>query len=141
MRIVLDTNIIISAALRGGFSEDILTTLVVTQTITLIISEGILEELAQKLESKFSWSKTEVNFFTDYIRQVSQLVKVKEKLEIIKRDPEDNKILECAVAGKADLIVSSDQDLINLKEFLGIGIVHPKTLTWIFPEYFRKLKR
>jgi len=45
------------------------------------------------------------------------------------------------VDGKADLIVSSDQDLIQLKTFQGIGVIHPKTLSWILPEYFKKNKK
>lgn len=60
------------------------------------------------------------------------------KISIVTRDPDDNKILECALAGKADLIVTLDQDLIKLKNFRGIGIIHPKTLSWTFPEYFKK---
>jgi len=80
MRIVLDTNVLIAAALRGKFAESIL-------------------EMA-----------------------------------------EDNKILECALSGKADLIVTADQDLIKLKAFKNIGIIHPKTLSWTFPEYFKKRK-
>lgn len=66
---------------------------------------------------------------------------ITEKINVVKRDPGDNKILECAVSGHADLIVSSDQDLLSLKVFRGIGIIHPKTLTWTFPEYFKKIKR
>ncbi len=141
MRIVLDTNIFISAALRGGFSEDILDTLATSDKITLITSEEILDELAQKLASKFNWALQDINFYSDYIRQVAEIVKMQEKVLIIKRDPDDNKILECALAGDADLIVSSDQDLIKLKVFQGIGIIHPKTLTWTFPEYFKKMKK
>ena len=140
MRLVLDTNIFISAALRGGFSEDILDTLATNETFLLMTSEEILDELSKKLSSKFNWTSQDVTFYIDYIRQVTDIVKVQEKISIIKRDPDDNKILECAIAGDADLIVSSDQDLIELKTFQGIGIVHPKTLTWTFPEYFKKIK-
>lgn len=85
MRVVLDTNVLISIALKGQLAESII-----------------------------------------------------EKVSVITRDPEDNKILECALSGKADLVVTSDQDLIKLKVFHGTGIVHPKTLSWTFPEYFKK---
>lgn len=66
------------------------------------------------------------------------MVSPSEQLSIISRDPKDNKILECAFFGDADIIVTFDQDLIKLKKFRGIGIIHPKTLSWTFPEYFKE---
>ena len=42
--------------------------------------------------------------------------------------------------GKADLVVSIDQDLLKLKSYKGVGIVHPKTLTWILPKLFEDKK-
>lgn len=136
MRVVFDTNIFISAALKGGFSEDILK-MASSNIITLICSEDILNELFEKLIDKFEWKTGNAQFFVETIEEISEIVKVEEKLSVIARDPKDNKILECAVSGKADLIVSSDQDLIKLKKFQNIAIVHPKTLSWIFPEYFK----
>jgi putative PIN family toxin of toxin-antitoxin system len=141
MRVVFDTNVFIAAALRGGFSEDILRIASSTDLITLVCSEEILKELEQKLKEKFKWEQNDCDFFITTIREICELVLVKEKLQIITRDPNDNIILECAITGNADLIISSDQDLINLKNFRGIGIVHPKTLSWTFPEYFKKEKK
>lgn len=74
----------------------------------------------------------------DDIRIMAKLVIPQEKLHFVSRDPSDNKILECALEADADIIVTLDQDLIKLKNFKGIGIVHPKTLSWTFPEYFKK---
>jgi len=138
MRIVLDTNVLIAAALRGGFSEDILSLLSTSGTIILIISEEILIELSEKLSAKFNWQTEDIELFIDYLRKIGAFVEIKEIPKIIKKDPDDNMILGTALAGKADLIVSSDQDLIKLKTFRGIGIVHPKTLTWTFPDFFKK---
>lgn len=140
MRIVLDTNVLISAALKGGFSEDILNLLSTSGIVILILSEEILVEVSEKLSSKFSWSNEEIKLFSDYLRKISTIVEIEEIPSIIKEDPDDNMILGTALAGKADLIVSSDQDLIALKKFRGIGIVHPKTLTWTFPDIFKKIK-
>lgn len=141
MRIVFDTNIFIAAVLKGGFVEDILEFAATSDIITLITSEEILTELRKKLLTKFDKSQSNVNFFLDYIKDIVEVVDISEKINVIKRDPDDNKILECAVSGHADLIVSSDQDLLSLKVFRGIGIIHPKTLTWTFPEYFKKIKK
>lgn len=138
MRVVLDTNVFIAAALKSGLAEDILRIAATTNLITLVTSEEILSELRLKLLSKFDRAEEKVDFFIEEIKHISEVVKGEIKVDVVIRDPDDNKILECALAGKADLIVSSDQDLIRLKKFRGIGIVHPKTLGWTFPEYFKK---
>ena len=138
MRIVLDTNIYIAAALQGQLAEDILRMAATTKLTTLIVSEEILTELQRKLRSKFSWLQEDIDRFLMRIRKIAEIVEPTAKIMAIIRDPSDNKILECALAGKADLIVSIDQDLIKLKTFHGIAIVHPKTLSWTFPEYFKK---
>ncbi len=139
MRVVFDTNIFIASALRGGFSENIIA-LAQEGIISLVSSDDILSELKQKLISKFDKDEYKVDLFISNIRKIAEIVEITEKVSVITRDPEDNKILECAIAGKADLIVSMDQDLIKLKTFKGIGIIHPKTLSWTFPEYFKENK-
>ena len=137
MRVVLDTNVLIAAALKSGLAEDILK-LSEKGIFILITSEEILKELKDKLISKFDRSEENVDFYINKLRKFAVIAETQENVDIIKRDPDDNKILECALAGGADLIVTSDQDLINLKSFKGIGIIHPKTLSWTFPEYFKK---
>lgn len=139
MRVVFDTNVLIANALKDGFTREILK-LAITGTIDLLTSEPIISELDEKLRTKFSWEEPRINQYTNAIREIAQIIKPTEKINVIKSDPDDNKILECAVAGKAELIVSADSDLIKLKNFQGIGIVHPKTLSWTFPEYFKKNK-
>lgn len=138
MRIVLDTNVYIGAALQGELTEDILEEVVENREITLVSSEEIFLEVEQKLEEKFHWLRERVEFFMGRIRKIAEIVESSERINVIKRDPEDNKILECALAGNADLIVTADQDLIKLKQFKGIGIIHPKTFSWTFPEHFKK---
>ena len=138
MRVLLDTNIFIAEALGGEFSEDIVEMLVTTPGMTIVTSEEILLEIQQKLKEKFKWLKEDIDLFIRRIRKIAEIVEILEKISVITRDPQDNKILECAISGQADLIVTSDQDLIKLKKYKGIGIIHPKTLSWTFPEYFKK---
>lgn len=140
MRVILDTNVFIAAALKSGLASDILQMAAYTNLITLVVSKEILSEIAEKLQVKFDWQGDRISLFIEYLLEISSIVDVKIRIDKIVRDPEDNKILECALAGNADLIVSSDQDLIKLKNFRGIGIIHPKTLSWTFPEYFKKSK-
>ena len=138
MKIVLDTNVMIAAALRGGFSEEILKMGAKGDLVVLVCSEEILEELKNKLISKFEWEDRDAKYFANEIRKISEVVEIKERLNVVASDPDDNKILECAIAGGAHLIVSADRDLVKLKKFRRIGIVHPRTLAWTFPKYFKK---
>ena len=138
MRIVLDTNIYIAAALQDGLSRLVLEALTQTTENSLIVSEEILQELSTKLKTKFHWTEERINYFLKDISSTTEIVKITGKLSVITRDPKDNKILECALSGQANLIVTLDQDLIKLKTFRGIGIIHPKTLSWTLPEYFKK---
>lgn len=138
MRLVLDTNIYIAAALSSsGFSEDILK-YAIKANFKIITSEEILLEIQSKLINKFHWLQEDIDLFLNRIRKIAEVVNISERLSVITRDPEDNKILECALFGKAELIITLDQDLIKLKKFRGIGIVHPKTFSWTFLEYFKK---
>jgi putative PIN family toxin of toxin-antitoxin system len=141
MKVVFDTNVFIAAALKGAFAEEIIELAETTDLITLITSEEILSELKQKLLYKFDKSESNVDYFIEKVRNIAGIVSVTKRVSVVTRDPDDNKILECALSGKADLIVTSDQDLIKLKTFRGIGLVHPKTLSWTFPEYFKKSRK
>ena len=140
MRIVLDTNVLIAAALKGALSEQILR-LATSGELSLIVSSEILSELAEKLSSKFSWSEAEVALYFNTLREISEIITPTKRVNVVSADPDDNKILEVALEGRAELIVTIDQDLLQLKNYSGIGIVHPKTLTWIFPKLFEDNKK
>jgi len=135
MRVVLDTNVLIAAALKGGLSEQIIR-LAAAGKLQLIISDEILDELLEKLIQKFAWKEKEAKLYADTLGEIGERVKITNKLKVIKRDPDDDKILETAITAHADLIVSIDKDLLKLKNYKRIGIVHPKTLTWIIPKLF-----
>ncbi|MDP3724683.1 MAG: putative toxin-antitoxin system toxin component, PIN family [bacterium] len=140
MRIVLDTNIFIAAALRGGFSEAVLE-MVVDGQVVLVSSEEILDELQEKLSRKFSWEEEDIDIFVRRMREISIMVLPKGEMDVITRDPDDNKILACAVAGEANLIVTADKDLLKLKRFRRIGITHPNNLRYMFPAYFKQKRK
>jgi uncharacterized protein len=66
------------------------------------------------------------------IKQLATQASPKRKLDVVKEDPDDNIILECALEAHADIIVSADRDLLRLKQFEGIQIHHPSNLKYIF---------
>lgn len=134
-KVVLDTNIYLSAIIFGGNPRKLLF-LAIQNKIVLYSSAEILLEIAQKLKTKFHWSAEKINFTVKSIGQLAALVSPKEKLKIIKKDPSDNKILEAAVVAKADFIISGDNHLLKLKKYKGIKIIQAADFLLIKLEHY-----
>ena len=126
MRIVLDTNVLISALLFGGNPREILDRVIRGEAI-LCISEPILTELGNVLQrSKFGFPHIIVNQISTELSAISELVLPIEKIQEITADEADNYILECAVEAHADYIVSGDSHLLELKKCRSIQVVSPQ---------------
>ena len=125
MKVVLDTNVLISAIMFGGKSRDILE-MGISGKIRIAISQDILKELAGVLiDKKFRASVPFVQQTIHELSEICEVVIVTSKINAIKDDPDDNRILECAVSAKADCIVSGDAHLLSLKHFKKIKIYSP----------------
>lgn len=122
-KIVLDTNVYISALIFGGKPEEILV-LAEIGLYTLIVSSAILPELQKHLSGKFGWPPGKIQEALDRIVSIAQLI-MPQRVIAVCADPDDDKILECAVEGNADYIVSGDKHLLVLKQFEKIQIVKP----------------
>ena len=126
MKVVCDTNIYISFLKFGGKAE-ILLEHAFKGEFDLVISPEIIKETADVLKKKFGWDNEKVSRSIMVMTNASQVVKPTKKIEKIKTDKSDNKILECAVEGKADYIVTGDKKhLLPLKKFKGIPIYSPQ---------------
>jgi putative PIN family toxin of toxin-antitoxin system len=125
MKIVLDTNQLISAFFWNGNERKVLEKCRAKE-LDLLISPDILGELDAVLDRKFSVPEDKRAEYSKNIILVSRLVFPNKRIEAIKADPSDNRILECAVDGEADYIVSGDKHLFNLKEYRGIKILKAK---------------
>jgi uncharacterized protein len=121
-RVVLDTNVYISALMFGGLPGSLLD-LAFLRSFTLIISSPLLEELDEKLRDKFGVSPEDAAFLHARLERVAQVVEPRGILSVIAEDPDDNRVLECAVEGRAELIVSGDRHLLKLAKYQGISIV------------------
>jgi putative PIN family toxin of toxin-antitoxin system len=124
LRVVLDTNVYFSAFTHKGVPFWIWQKAVLRE-YTLLISPAILREVGEVLRRQAGWSEGEVIRHLKLLVRVGEIVSPAITVQAIKEDDDDNRILECAVAGKADLVVSSDHHLRRLKTYQGIGIVHP----------------
>lgn len=124
MRAVADTNVYISALNFGGTADEVLT-LGRAQAIQLFISPSILQEVEGVLLSKFRWSAARTRQAIAGIREFAQLVQPKESVHVIKDDEPDNRVLECALEARADVLVTGDRHLRQLGTFRGIPILSP----------------
>jgi uncharacterized protein len=125
LRVVFGTNVYFSAftspkgppfriwqeAVKGGY--------------ILLVSPAILRELAHVLRDVLKWQEADIVAHLKLVAKVAEIISPTIMLRVVAEDPDDDRILECALAGHADLIVSGDRHLRKLKSFRGIGILQP----------------
>ena len=125
IQVVLDTNVIISGLIFFGPPRLILKH-VIEGDIILCISEEIIDEVKGVLEEKkFNYTPEITAIIRRELISISQLIYPRKKLKIIEKDPKDNMVLECALEGQVNYIVSGDTHLLELKRFQDITIVKP----------------
>ena len=121
IRVVLDSNILISAYVFGGKPELVLK-LIITEQAHAITSPSIKDELFGVLRKKFGVTPSEILEIQNEIDLIFYTVYPKNTFHIV-RDDDDNRVLEAAVEGNCDYIISGDKDLLDLKSFRNIKIV------------------
>ncbi len=125
MRVVLDTNTLVSAIGWDGPPRQILIALREGEH-TLITSPALLDELTRVLTyPKLHPVATHplLSTILAWLHQPEHLVIPQERISVVRADPADNSVLEVAIAGKADTIISGDRDLLTLHRFRGIPIL------------------
>lgn len=123
IRAVFDTNVYLSAIVFGGNPERAFL-LARERRIRLLVSPAILMEMASILREKFGWGERDAADAVRTIGRAAELIKPSNAISALK-DEGDNRVLECAVECHADIIVSGDQHLLDLKEYEGIAILRP----------------
>jgi uncharacterized protein len=121
-RVTLDTNIYISALEFGGNPLRLLE-MAIDGDIEVAISQPIINEVLRVLGDKFEWRPKELHEAEALIGSLAHEVRPKQALDVVRRDPADNRVLECAMEAKSDFIVSGDKDLLRLKSFGNTRIV------------------
>jgi predicted nucleic acid-binding protein len=101
VRVTADTDIYISALNFGG-QPDRLLHLARAGDIQVSISDDIMDELRHVLRDKFRWTEDAIILATDRLRDFTEHGKPKQKIAVVREDPNDDRILECAVAGASD---------------------------------------
>ncbi len=130
MKIVLDTNVLISALIKAGPPRELFS-MIISNKCDLISSRNIIEEFVKVCDDpKISQyvGEEEVLAFLRVLSKCATTVRIRSRFKVIKEDPDDDIILRTAVDGKANFIVSGDKHLLSLGNFQGIPVVTIKRM-------------
>jgi putative PIN family toxin of toxin-antitoxin system len=122
-RVVLDTNVLVSAIVFGGTPKKILF-LILKGIVIGVISPALIAELSEVIHKKFPFSEADLEYWGKLMETDFELVKPRTELSVT-RDIDDNRVLEAALAGGCDYIVTGDEDLLILKKYKKIKILTP----------------
>ena len=121
--VVFDTNVLISATLSTRGNPFRCISAAKEGVVTSITCVEILDEYEEKLRDKFGFEHDRALAAAQEIRGLSRVVTIPGMLKVIAEDHDDNMVIECAVIGEAEFIVSGDRHILGLKEHAGIRIV------------------
>jgi hypothetical protein len=124
-KIVLDTNVLVSGSLIPKGKSAFILDSWRNGYIQIVTSLEILEEFEHVMKNKFNAPSDEIETVKAFLIWKGIIVEPKQKIDMIKEDPDDNKVLEVAIEGNVDYIVSGDKDLTRIGVFQGIRIVTP----------------
>lgn len=126
MRGVFDNNVLVSAALLGGTPRKAFDKLLDNGIV--LVSVPVLLELADVLNrtkfDKYVTHDERMRFMVSFLK-VAEMIEISETI-IACRDPKDDKLLELAVSGSADFLVTGDKDLLVLNPFRAVEIITPR---------------
>lgn len=126
MRIALDTNVLVSAVATRGLCADVLN--LVLAEHELVIGETVLAETARVLRDKMRVPKDVIQEFVELLRDESEVVQATEPLQIVIRDQSDVAVMSEAIAGRAEVLVTGDRDLLEISAPLPIKVITPRGL-------------
>ncbi len=123
VRVLLDTNVLVSAIVFGGTPKKVLD-LILKDKIIGVSSTSLMAELDEVVHKKFPFRISDLEYLEEQMRVDFKIVKPRKILKIA-RDDDDNRVLEAAVAGECDYIVTGDEDLLILKKYKDLKILTP----------------
>jgi putative PIN family toxin of toxin-antitoxin system len=131
IRVVVDTNVIVSALVFGGVPRGVLE-LAEAGQCQLFYSAAIQTEVCRVLAEKFDWPQAMIDEVLQVVWGIGKVVAPRITLNAVPADPDDNRILECAVAARAQVVVSGDRHLLDLRDYRSIPIVTPRQFLELF---------
>ena len=132
LRVVVDTNVYISAIFWGGKPRHVID-LGRDGEIQIFTSEDIEQEILDKLMTKFGMNSDDACRVMADFSTFTKLIRVSRRIHVVKDDPDDDKFRECAVECNAEFIISGDKHLLNMRKYEGIDIMNVATFlkSWL----------
>lgn len=122
MRVVFDSNILVAAVLFPGGRAEAAVSRILDGVDDLVISRPILQEVLSVLSAKFSRDREELSRVAVVLGEIGEIVEPSRRLSVFRDEP-DNRILECAVEGKAETIVTGDKTMLAVRQYEGIRLI------------------
>jgi putative PIN family toxin of toxin-antitoxin system len=122
LKVVLDTNILISAFVFPGGTPEAVYRAAIEGRITLVTSPPLLAELGRVLSTRFGWESDMARSAVTQVAGIGEVVRPTETVRVIADDPADDRVLEAAATAGAEVIVSGDRHLIRLRTWQGIRV-------------------
>jgi uncharacterized protein len=126
MRVVFDTNVLLSSTLwEGSVAQKLLFKLILAD-VKIYASPEILEEYQKVLNRDFDYSCEDVSRISEKVLSFVTLITPKETINVVKEDSADNKIIECAIESSAGYIVTYDKHLLSIGKYRGVIMIRPE---------------
>jgi putative PIN family toxin of toxin-antitoxin system len=125
VRVVYDTNVLVSALIFPGSVPEVVYRMALEGRVELITTRALLVELARVLTEKFGWDEVRTEQAVAQLARASEVVEPSRRVEVVRDDPADDRVLEAAAEGRADVIVSGDKHLRRLAVWETIVIMDP----------------
>jgi len=122
MRVVFDTNVLVAAVVFPGGAGEAALMRVLAGADRLVLSKAIIDELLEVLARKFARDAEALSHVAVFFSEIGELVVPRRRLRVVEDEP-DNRILECALAGRADAIVTGDKGLLALGRFREVQLI------------------
>ncbi|MHB8563114.1 MAG: putative toxin-antitoxin system toxin component, PIN family [Acidiferrobacteraceae bacterium] len=125
MRVVFDTNIYVPAFVFPGGPAEAALRKVMDGAVNLVVSSPIIRELLGVMADKFARDPEELSHIAMFLSDLANVVEPRHVLHVLSDDP-DNRILECAVTGCADIVVTGDRAMLKLGAYQGVRFLSLK---------------
>jgi putative PIN family toxin of toxin-antitoxin system len=132
LKVILDTNVLLSAFLTDGMCARILKR-ARQKDFSFILCEPVLLETKRHLKNKFSLTSRQINLFVAILTEAAdETYRPAGSLAGVCRDPDDDIILVCVAETKSDFLVTGDKDLLVLQAYQGTKIISPRDFEILF---------
>lgn len=132
MRVVLDTNILVSATMWDNSVSNKLIRVLAEKDIEIFTSYDILEEYKKVLRRDFKYEEEDINKIILELLSYMQIIEPTIIIKVVIKDPDDDRIIECAVDSNSDFIISYNKHLLEIGEYKEIKIITPEDFLKLF---------